>query len=115
MASGHVPSGMMRLVMTAQNPVRIVDDFGQASESWLSFAVLPVHVEMANTSDVTFNDGPATRTDWRILAPWHPGMSNRSRLLWNDNGTERTFNLRACWDRDQKRRRLEIEATEITP
>jgi head-tail adaptor len=42
-------------------------------------------------------------------------MSNRSRLLWYDNGTERTFTVRACWDRDQRRRRLEIEASEVTP
>ena len=115
MSMGHVPSGMMRLVMTAQNPVRTVDAFGQASESWLSFATLPVHVELANTSDTMDDGGPATRTDWRILAPWHPSMNNRSRLLWNDNGTERTFTVRACWDRDQRRRRLEIEASEVTP
>lgn len=115
MAYGHVPSGMMRLVMTAQNPVSVIDAFGQRSESWLSFATLPVHVEVANTSDFTNDSGPSTRTDWRILAAWHPSMNNRSRLLWNDNGTQRTFNIRACWDRDQKRRRLEIEATEVTP
>jgi head-tail adaptor len=36
-------------------------------------------------------------------------------LLFNDHGTQRTFNVRACWDRDQRRRRLEIEATEVLP
>jgi head-tail adaptor len=39
-------------------------------------------------------------------------VTTNSRLLYLDNGTERVFNIRACFDRDQKRRRLEIEATE---
>jgi head-tail adaptor len=59
--------------------------------------------------------GPAVRTDWRILATWHPSINTRSRLTMTDRGSTRTFNVRACWDRDQRRRRLEIEATEVLP
>ena len=44
---GHVPSGMLRLAMTAQNPVRTVDAFGQASEAWVNVAVLHCHIEVA--------------------------------------------------------------------
>jgi len=54
------------------------------------------------------------RTDWRILAAFHPSVTTRSRLLLVDNGVTRTFFIKGCWDRDQKRRRLEINAVEIT-
>ncbi len=113
--AGHVPSGMLRLAMTAQNPVRTVDDFGQASESWVNVAVLHCYIEMASTSEVIDDRGTAIRTDWRILSSFHPSVNARSRIVWNDHGTVRTFNIRACWDRDQRRRRLEIEATEVLP
>lgn len=111
----HVPSGMLRYMMAAQNPVRTVDALGQGSESWVTVANLPCHAEQMQTSDAMDDGGPAVRTDWRIIAAFHPGVSTRSRLVWNDNGTERTFNLRGCWDRDGRRRRLEIDATEVLP
>lgn len=112
--AGHVPSGMLRLSMTAQNPVRTVDTFGQASTSWISVAQIACHIDTARSNEVIDDMGTSTRSDWRILAAWHPSVTNNSRLLYQDNGTERVFNIRACWDRDQKRRRLEIEATEVT-
>ena len=112
--AGHVPSGMMRLVMTAQNPVATLDAFGQASESWLSFATIPFHIENANTEETMDDGGSSVRTDWRILAAFHPSVTTRSRLLLEDNGTTRTFFIKGCWDRDQKRRRLEINAVEVT-
>ena len=43
----------------------------------------------------------------------HPGRTV-GRTVARRAGT-RTFNVRACWDRDQRRRRLEIEATEVLP
>ncbi len=110
---GHVPSGMLRLAMTAQNPIRTVDGFGQASEAWINVATLHCHIEVASTTEVMDDRGPAVRTDWRILSSFHPSVTTRSRLIWNDRGNDRTFNIRACWDRDQRRRRLEIEATEV--
>jgi head-tail adaptor len=105
---------MMRLVMTAQNPVATVDAFGQAQESWLSFANIPVHIETANTEEGIGDGGVEVRTDWRILAAFHPSVTTRSRLLLVDNGVTRTFFIKGCWDRDQKRRRLEINAVEVT-
>lgn len=109
-----MPSGMLRLSMTVQNPVRTVDAVGQAEVSWLSVANIACHIDSARTNEVVDDLGVNARSDWRILAAWHPAVSNNSRLLYQDNGTERVFNIRACWDRDQKRRRLEIEATEVT-
>jgi head-tail adaptor len=41
-------------------------------------------------------------------------MTVNSRILWQDGATLRTFNVRSCWDRDQRQRRLEVEATEVT-
>jgi len=113
--AGHVPSGMLRIPMTVQTPVATVDAWGQRGEAWVSVAVLYCHVEVAQTNEVMDDMGSAVRTDWRILASYHPQCNTRSRLVWNDNGTVRTFNIRACWDRDQRRRRLEIEATEVLP
>jgi head-tail adaptor len=104
---------MLRLAMTAQNPIRTVDSFGQASEAWINVATLHCHIEVASTTEVMDDRGPAVRTDWRILSSFHPSVTTRSRLIWNDRGNDRTFNIRACWDRDQRRRRLEIEATEV--
>ncbi len=112
--AGHVPSGMLRLSMTAQNPVRTVDDYGQAETSWISVAQIACHIETARTNEVIGDLGVNTRSDWRIIAAFHPSVTNNSRLVYQDNGTERVFHIRACWDRDQKRRRLEIEATEET-
>jgi head-tail adaptor len=34
-------------------------------------------------------------------------------LVWSDNGNTRTFNIKGCWDRDQRRRTLEIDAVEV--
>jgi len=113
--AGHVPTGMLRTPMTVQNPVRTVDAFGQADESWISVGTVWCHVEVANTMEVVDDRGPAVRTDWRILATWHPSINTRSRLTMTDRGSTRTFNVRACWDRDQRRRRVEIEATEVLP
>jgi head-tail adaptor len=109
-----VPSGMLRLSLTVQNPVRTVDAFGQAVEAWVTIGTVWAHVEASNTTEVMDDGGPAVRTEWRIIASWLPSLTSRSRLLWNDNGTTRTFNCRACWDMDQRRRRLEIEAVEVT-
>jgi head-tail adaptor len=111
----HVPSGMLRHSMTVQNPVRTVDAYGQGAEAWVNVGTLRCHAEQMRTGDVVDDLGPAIRTDWRIIANWHPDVSTRSRLLWDDGTTTRTFNLRACWDRDSRRRRLEIEATEVLP
>jgi head-tail adaptor len=94
---------MLRLSMTVQNPVRNIDSVGQASVSWLNVAQIACHIDSARTNEVVDDLGVNTRSDWRI-----------SRLLYMDNGTERVFNIRACFDRDQKRRRLEMEATEVT-
>jgi head-tail adaptor len=106
---------MLRVPMTLQNPVATIDQWGQRGEAWVNVAILYCHVEMAQTNEVMDDMGNAVRTDWRVLSSYHPSCSTRSRLLWNDNGTQRTFNVRACWDRDQRRRRLEIEATEVLP
>lgn len=100
--------------MTVQNPVRTVDAVGQASVAWLSVAKIACHIDSARTNEVMVELGVKARSDWRILSAWHPEVTSNSRLLYLDNGTERVFNIRACWDRDQKRRRLEIEATEVT-
>lgn len=113
--AGHVPSGMLRTPMTVQVAVRTVDSFGQAGEAWVSVGTIWCHVETANTAEVLDDRGPAVRTDWRILATWHPQASSRARLVWNDYGNVRTFDIRGCWDRDQRRRRLEIDATEVLP
>ncbi len=107
--TAHVPSGMLRHRMTVQNPVRTVDAFGQMNDLTVYNSVK----EQMQTGDAIDDGGPAIRTDWRILATWHPEVSTRSRLLWNDGTTDRTFNVRACWDRDNKRRRLEMNVTEV--
>lgn len=111
----HVPGGMLRLVMTVQNRSVSVDTFGQQTETWSDVAMIAVHAEQMNTSEVMDDGGPAVRTDWRILAAWHPSVTTRSRLVWLDGVTTRYFNLRSCYDRDNRQRRLEIEATEVLP
>ena len=111
----HVPGGMLRLVMTVQNRSVSVDAFGQQTETWSDVAMIAVHAEQMNTSEGFGDGGPEVRTDWRILAAWHPNVTTRSRLKWLDGTTTRYFNLRSCYDRDNRQRRLEIEATEVVP
>ena len=55
------------------------------------------------------------------VALWAEGAESVDLCVFDDDGgerripiTERVFNVRACFDRDQKRRRLEMEATEVT-
>lgn len=110
----HVPSGMMRNYLTVQNPVRTEDSLGQASVAWVNVGNTWAHIEQSRTAEVIDDGGVATRSDFRMLMAYLPDVSVNSRLLWNDGGTVRTFNIRACWDRDQRRRRLEVEATEVT-
>lgn len=107
--------GYYRFVMTVQNPVRTLDAFGQLVESWLNAGVIRANAERIQSTEVMDDQGPAVRTDWTIEATWFPNVSSRSRLVWNDHGTQRTFNIRGAWDRDGRRRRLEIEATEVLP
>jgi len=109
-----VPSGMLRLWLTVQNPVRTVDSLGQASVAWVTIGGVWAHAEQARTAEVIDDGGVSTRSDYRFLCSWHPDLSTNSRFLWQDGDTERTFNIRNCYDRDQRRRRLEVEATEIT-
>lgn len=111
----HFPSGMLRNQVRVQNPVRAVDDFGQASTNWLTVANVPAHVEQSRTAETLDDGGISTRSDFTFVMAWHPDVSTDSRLVWDDNGTERTFNVRGCWDRDQRRRRLQVEATEVEP
>jgi len=111
----HVPGGMLRLVMTVQNRSVAVDAFGQQTETWSDVAIIAIHAEQMNTSEGMGDGGPEVRTDWRILAAWHPSVTTRSRLKWLDGITTRYFNLRSCYDRDNRQRRLEIEATEVLP
>lgn len=113
--AGHVPTGMLRIPMTIQVPVTAVDAFGQQSVAWVSVGTTWAHVDQAQVSEVLDDRGPAVRTDWRILATWHPQLTSRARLLWTDHGSTRTFDIRGCWDRDQRRRRVEIDATEVIP
>lgn len=109
----HVPTGMLRLYLTVQNPVRTVDAFGQADVSWVTVAGVWGHAEQSRTTEVLDDGGVSTRSDYRFLTSWHPSVSTNSRLLWQDGDTERVFNVRTAYDRDQRRRRLEIEATEV--
>lgn len=113
--AGHIPTGMLRIPMEVQNPVRTVDLYGQASEAWVTVGVVHCHVEQANTAEVIDDRGVAVRTDFRILASWHPELNTRSRLRWTDYGRTRTFSIRTATDRDQRRSRFEIEAVEVEP
>lgn len=110
----HVPTGMLRLYLTVQNPVRTVDTFGQASVAWVSVGGVWGHADQPRTTEVIDDGGVSTRSDYRFLASWHPQLTVNSRLLWQDGENARIFNVRSCFDRDQRRRRLEIEATEVT-
>ncbi len=110
----HVPRGMMRQMLTVQNPTVTVDDLGQASEAFLSVGAMPGHIEQMETTETVDDGGPAVQTTYRILGAWHPSVSTRSRLLWSDRGTVRTLNIRSCTDRDQRQRTLEIVAVEVT-
>lgn len=110
----HVPSGMLRLYFTVQNPVRSVDALGQATVAWINLGGVWGHAEQSRTAEVIDDGGVATRSDYRFLLGYLPGMTVNSRILWQDGDTLRTFNVRSCWDRDQRQRRLEVEATEVT-
>jgi len=109
----HVPRGMMRYSMALQVPTVSLDGLNQLDEAWTTVAVLACHAEQMQTADAFGDGGPEIRTDWKILAAWHPLATTRCRLLWNDNGVSRAFNIRGCWDRDGRKRTLEIDATEI--
>lgn len=112
----HVPHGMMRLQVVPKNPTVTVDALGQATETFAAItgvAALPAYIEQMETAESVDDGGPAVQTNYRIMVPWHPDITTRTRLEWDDNGTKRYLNIRACTDRDQRRRTLEIEAVEV--
>lgn len=113
--AGHVPKGMMRQLVTLQNPTVTVDALGQGSETWSNIATLPVHIEQMDTTETVDDGGPAVQTTYRLLVSYHPDCTTRSRFLWNPGtgGGNRTLNIRSCWDRDQRQRTLEVEAVEV--
>ena len=77
-------------------------------------AALPAYIEQMETAESVDDGGPAVQTTYRLMVPWHPSITTRTMLEWVDNGTTRILNIRACTDRDQRRRTLEIEAVEVT-
>lgn len=108
-----IPVGMLRLKMTLQNPSNGTDSLGQRTHTWSNVDSLWCHVDVASTTEVVDDGGVAIRSNYRILASWHPDLTSKSRLQWVDNGVTRTFNIRGCWDRDQRRRTMEIDAVEV--
>ena len=108
-----VPVGMLRMYMQLQNPVASHDSLGQATETYAPVASLWCHIEQAQVQEVMHERGVTSRADYRILASWHPAVTVRSRLIWVDNGVTRTFDVRGCWDVDQRRRTLTIDAVEM--
>ena len=110
-----IPIGMLRLEMVVWNPTSSKDSLGQRTETWSAGPTIWCHIEQAETREVIDDEGVSARTDFRILASWHSAVTVRSRIVWNDNGNTRTFNVRSCWDRDQRRRTLEMFVTEIVP
>jgi SPP1 family predicted phage head-tail adaptor len=109
----HVPRGMMRHVLTAQNPTQATDAYGQATETWLSVGSVPAHIEQMDTDETVDDGGPAVQTTYRILSAWHPSVTTRTRFLWVDRNVTRTLNVRSCTDKDQRQRTLEIVAVEV--
>ena len=113
----HVPHGMMRLQVVPKNPTQAVDALGQDTETFAAIsglAALPAYIEQMETAESIDDGGPAVQTRYRLMVPWHPDVTTRTRLEWVDNGTTRILNVRSCTDRDQRRRTLEIEAMEVT-
>jgi head-tail adaptor len=109
-----IPVGMLRNPMTLKNPSNGVDSVtGQRTHGWSGTSVLWCHIEQAQTTEVVDDGGVSVRSNFRILASWHPDVTCASRLEWSDNGNTRTFNIKGCWDRDQRRRTLEIDAVEV--
>lgn len=110
-----VPTGMLRLIVTLQAPTNGTDAYGQATTTWSDVAQLWAHVDGARTAETVYEQGISTRSDYTFLTSWYPGVTVAHRLKWTDQGTDRIFNIRACWDRDQRQRRLQIEAVEVVP
>ena len=113
----HVPHGMMRLQVVPKNPTQAVDALAQDTETFAAIsglAALPAYIEQMETAESIDDGGPAVQTRYRLMVPWHPDVTTRTRLEWVDNGTTRILNVRSCTDRDQRRRTLEIEAMEVT-
>lgn len=111
----HIPTGMLRLYVTLQAPTVAQDDYGQATTSWLNVAGLRAHVDGAREAETMYEGGIATRSDYTFITGWYPAVTTQHRLKWTDQGRDRIFNIRAVWDRDQRQRRLQIEATEVMP
>jgi head-tail adaptor len=115
-------AGYFRQVLTVQNPVTTVDAYGQGSEAWVTVCIIRGRLydpsgyqSEVNSSEVLDDGGPAMQQEFSIEATWHPGISMRSRIKWNDNGVERTLNLRSCHDPDARRKRLRMRAIEVLP
>lgn len=106
--------GYYRLVMDVQNPTRTVDAFGQATEAWVTIGQVRANLERMDTVEIMDDGGPSVRTDWTIAATWLDGVTSRSRLRYDDHGTVRIFNIRGAWSM-HRRRRLQIEASEVVP
>jgi len=110
---GIVPTGMLRLAIVLQNPTTTTDSFGQGSVTFADGPTLWAHVDAARSTEVMYDQGVATRSDYKFLTSYYPGVTTAHRLKWVDVGGTRYFNIKGVWDRDQRQRRLEIEAVEV--
>lgn len=108
---------MLRNRMLLQKPVEVParDDAGQAVEDWLTVATVFAHIDAPRTTEVENDRGVSTRSDFRLLVSWHPSITEKCRLIFTDRGTDRIFNIRECFDRDQRRNIAEVVAVEVVP
>lgn len=113
----HMPAGMYRLAMTVQNATfatgadgTIVPTWSSEARTWRCMAE-----EVTETDDAALR-GNAVRRRFRIVGSWHSELTSRSRLLWRDaDGNDHVLEVASCVDPSLCRRRLVVEAVEVTP
>jgi SPP1 family predicted phage head-tail adaptor len=107
----HPPIAAMRHRLAIEAPVDTPDGAGGATRSWTTVALIWAALEPIG-NDVRFAAGrPEQATTHRITMRWRSDLDGGKRLRM---GT-RIFQILACADSDERRKRLVCLCEEVTP
>ena len=101
--------GVMRWRVTLQAPVETDDGAGGVVVSWVDVASVWAEVRPRRGGEGLWADAPAGRLTSEIVMRWRDDVWPGMRLV----AGERTFDIRAAYDPDGRRRRVVCLCLEV--
>lgn len=107
-------AGRLRHQVALQRPTGTLNEFGDPVGTWSTIATLWAAVEPLSGREYLAGQTVQSEVSHRITVRYFAGITPRDRIVWTDpsTGLDRTFDIRAVIDRDERHAALEIMCTE---